>query len=640
MRTRFVKLIERWLSPDPTRLIARRPRLTLQALEGREVPSGNPLARDDAYSLHQGAASTVLGSVLANDEGGTVALRGYVTTPATLGTTFAFGSYGASVRYKPRAGTIAADGTITSAFVGTDTFQYVLKEGGYTSAPATGTIQVTNDAPVAATTDVTFSTGKNQSFHIGRATLLAAAGVTDADTADTVGVVTADGTKTNVVIATDAGGRAWLNWQTGFSYNPPPRNSDGTLFSGWDSFQVSFWDKAGFSEVVTVHVFVGSGTAPPVVTVGKTHDGAEWDPTTDAPENAAFQFTRTGSTAAALTVSFNVGGTATAPGDYQLAGGGVAFNAATGLWQATFAPGSATLDVQVVVKEDEAVDEGTETVTVSLAEPTGSMYHAPSLSPVSASIIEVVYGPSETVDVTGTTLVGYAGDGDDGTGEVGSFEIMPEPPATGGSSTVAAPPAPPAPPPTSANLKWADFEELNERRNPKFVALTAYGYDMPRKARLIPKEDTKGGQTTVTYTATYSAIDFKALFVGKSAVSGSWVLKGEQTPALLRHETLHLRIGEYVASKAKANMPELIGKGTSTNAVRKTAADDAKIASLNDLEAKLKTFRDKWEVIGKAVQNKYDDETKHGTLPTEQGDWESKSTEFADKILKDNGWTK
>ncbi len=236
---------------------AHRTRLTLQTLEGREVPSGNPVAHDDTFaSLHQGAPLTTLGSVLANDTGGAVPLKGYVTTPATAGTTFTFGSYGPNVRYKPRAGTIGSDGTITNAFVGTDSFQYVLKEGSYTSPPATATFAVTNTDPVANKTTFTFTAEKNKSFHIDTAALTGSDAAYDAD-GDTLGIVTADKTKTNTTITGTAGGRIWMNWVTGFSYNPP-----SSSFEGWDSFSYRLWDKAGFSDVVTAYVRVGDPTEP------------------------------------------------------------------------------------------------------------------------------------------------------------------------------------------------------------------------------------------------------------------------------------------------------------------------------------------------------------------------------------------
>ncbi len=381
MPFRFADLARRLFPRPAPRSTTRRPRLTLQSLEGRDVPSVNPVARDDAYSLHQGAASTVLGSVLANDEGGTVPLKGYVTAPATAGTTFAFNSFGASVRYKPKAGTIAADGTITNGFTGDDYFEYVLKQGAYTSPPATGTITVTNHAPVAATPSVVFQTGVNQSFHKDRATLLAAVGASDAD-GDTLGIVTADKAKTNVVIDTAAGGRAWLNWQTGFSYNPP-----SSTFTGWDSFQLRVWDKAGFSGIVTVHVWVGSGAAPdrPAVSVAKTHDAAEGGA---AGVAATFTFTRTGDKTNALTVNFDVDAdvdeAAEEGTDYEFEVNGVVLMSRT----ITFAAGSDTVVLTAVPKADNEFEE-TETIAVSISDPpAGTEYTAAIGNVVTADLTD------------------------------------------------------------------------------------------------------------------------------------------------------------------------------------------------------------------------------------------------------------
>jgi VCBS repeat-containing protein/predicted outer membrane repeat protein len=222
-----------------------------------------PETNDDTFTIHQGSPLTTLGSVLANDITGTVALKGYLETGASKGTTFTFGSYGASVRYKPRAGTIGTGGAITNGFTGTDTFTYVLKQGTYTSPSATGTITVTNAAPTVVQRDQYFATARNVSFHVNKASLLAGVSASDSD-ADAIGPAMASMTHTNVSFATREGGTVWLNWTTGFSYSPPPRPSPtAPLFEGWDSFEYRVWDKAGFSEVVTVHVAVGE--VPPIV---------------------------------------------------------------------------------------------------------------------------------------------------------------------------------------------------------------------------------------------------------------------------------------------------------------------------------------------------------------------------------------
>jgi len=177
------------------------------------------------------------------------------------------GDFGLQRPLQAEGGIIGVGGAITNGFTGTDTFTYTLKQGTYTSPAATGTITVQNTAPTVVQRDQYFATSKNVSFHVDKATLLGGVNAADADS-DAMGPATASMTHTNVSFATREGGRVWLNWTTGFSYNPPPRPSPGApLFEGWDSFEYRVWDKAGFSEIVTVHVAVGG--VPPIVMASK-----------------------------------------------------------------------------------------------------------------------------------------------------------------------------------------------------------------------------------------------------------------------------------------------------------------------------------------------------------------------------------
>ncbi len=363
-----VALLQRVVTrPTPTRPIACRTRLGVHSLEGRDVPAGNPTAvADTLASIHQGAPLTARGSVLTNDDpdGVTTPLKGYLSSPVTTtnGGIVGFNGYGSNVAYKPRAGRIGDGGVIANGFTGIDSFKYVLKQGEYTSPAATVTIEVLNDAPTVATTDVTFSTGKNQSFHVNRATLTAAAGASDINDEDTIGVATADGTRTNVVVPTAAGGKAYLNWQTGFSYNPP-----SATFTGWDSFRVSFWDKAGFSEVVTVHVYVGSGAAPelPSVTVAKVADAAE-----AGLVGGRFAFTRTGSLDDNLVVNYAIDPSSTASAaDYTLTPEqAVVPYAPTVL---VIPAGQATAYLRVTPKADNLVESPNDVLAVSVTTGTG-----------------------------------------------------------------------------------------------------------------------------------------------------------------------------------------------------------------------------------------------------------------------------
>jgi Cadherin-like domain/Bacterial Ig domain/Calx-beta domain len=92
----------------------------------------------------------------------------------------------------------------------------------------------------------------------------------------------------------------------------------------------------------------------------------------DTAENGAdglFEFARTGSTSAALTVNITVGGTATNGTDYTAIGSTI-----------TFAAGSSTADLSVVPLADNLV-EGNETVTVELASGAGYTFAPPLTTP-------------------------------------------------------------------------------------------------------------------------------------------------------------------------------------------------------------------------------------------------------------------
>ncbi len=250
VRTLVRRFLPTQIAP-PSQLNKRK--LRLESLDDRIVPSGNPVANPDSFTIQQSAALTTLGSVLANDIGGTVPLKGYLDSPATAGTTFAFGSFGAAVRYKPAAGKIGPGGVLANAFVGTDSFTYTLKQGSYTSPTASGTITVANEVPSVAGTQLFFGTARNQSFRVPLANLLSQTGAADAD-GDALWVVDAAGTRTNYDFATAAGGRVWMSAQNAISYNPP-----SSSFQGYDTFDIRFWDKAALTQVVSIRVKVGDG---------------------------------------------------------------------------------------------------------------------------------------------------------------------------------------------------------------------------------------------------------------------------------------------------------------------------------------------------------------------------------------------
>ena len=109
----------------------------------------------------------------------------------------------------------------------------------------------------------------------------------------------------------------------------------------------------------------------PVITVTAT-DATAGEPGS-GQGTGTFTFSRTGSTAAALTVNFTVGGTATSGSDYTAIGTSCGFTA-----------GSATATETVSVLDDNLV-EGNETVVVTLAAGTGYTVGSPSAATVTIS---------------------------------------------------------------------------------------------------------------------------------------------------------------------------------------------------------------------------------------------------------------
>ncbi|MBX9625314.1 MAG: hypothetical protein K2X82_16020 [Gemmataceae bacterium] len=132
--------------------------------------------------------------------------------------------------------------------------------------------------------------------------------------------------------------------------------------------------------------FYDNDSGRPVVTVAKISDAAE------GGANGVFRFTRTGSTAASLTVNYTV--PTIGP---QLATPGDDYKALSG--QVTFLPGSPTADVQLTAYDDRGPDPG-ETVDVNFR--SGAEYTAGALA--SASVLIADADPPAN-----TAHVGFAG---------------------------------------------------------------------------------------------------------------------------------------------------------------------------------------------------------------------------------------
>jgi hypothetical protein len=110
-------------------------------------------------------------------------------------------------------------------------------------------------------------------------------------------------------------------------------------------------------------------SAPPTLVTVSATDATAGEPGSGQGPGT-FTFSRTGSTAAPLTVNFTVGGTATGGTDYTSMGTTVAFLAGSG---------TATATVNVI---DDSLVEGAETVVVTLAAGTGYSVGSPAAATV------------------------------------------------------------------------------------------------------------------------------------------------------------------------------------------------------------------------------------------------------------------
>jgi hypothetical protein len=145
---------------------------------------------------------------------------------------------------------------------------------------------------------------------------------------------------------------------------------------------------------------------------------------------------------------------------------------------------------------------------------------------------------------------------------------------------------------------------------------------------------TKCNEVCKNVEARFEGRTLKAVFDPKN----SWVVKGAETPELLAHERLHLKIAEYIAQKATAKVAGLVGKGEACNANGATAETEAKNKARNDLNKQFNDLYAKWTAIDKAATEAYDNYTGHGQCPDCQADWAMNWQNYVDAILASNGW--
>ncbi len=134
-------------------------------------------------------------------------------------------------------------------------------------------------------------------------------------------------------------------------------------------------------EVVTRDV--GLIYLSPVISVTKLNDA------TEGGTDGTFEFARTGDRSSSLTLTYTIGGTATSGTDYTALSG-----------QVTFAPGSATADVDVSAIDNVKFDSSR---TVSVTLPSGAGYTVGGASSATMNIIDDEATPDYWVGLTGAS---------------------------------------------------------------------------------------------------------------------------------------------------------------------------------------------------------------------------------------------
>lgn len=124
-------------------------------------------------------------------------------------------------------------------------------------------------------------------------------------------------------------------------------------------------------------------------------------------------------------------------------------------------------------------------------------------------------------------------------------------------------------------------------------------------------ETNRPTRTGTTYTATVGTLTTYAVMDRNT----SWMRPGPgdpDYPRLLNHEQKHLDLAQAFAKKLKRVLEGLVGTGTTP------------AAAVADLKAKMdQAYKDVEKEWGE-VDKKYDEETKHGTDPAKQQEWDQK----------------
>jgi RHS repeat-associated protein len=190
--------------------------------------------------------------------------------------------------------------------------------------------------------------------------------------------------------------------------------------------------------------------------------------------------------------------------------------------------------------------------------------------------------------------------------------------------------------PKSADLTWEHYRKLDPPQ--EYDAVTGYRLENSYKRQFTV---TRLSKTCDQWTAIVEARATMPRFWVEFNPATSYVVKGQDTPELLEHERLHLRMAEYIAEKALANLdPQLVGRGIAVNADQQKAVDEAGTIASDELHEKWTAYVRRWAGIDGAVHKDHDDITKHGQLPMSQKEYADNWRDVVHFILGTEGWIK
>lgn len=233
------------------------------------LPAATPLAVEDSYSLTQGTTLTIAApGVLGNDTLNSATIASFGPSSGAEVTTLgnpAPTANGGSLR-------LSADGGFTytpaPAFVGTDTFKYVIRNAGGSSSAS---VAIVIRAAQMTAVDDSYTADPDRTFDVP------APGVLTNDTLAGGRIVSfgpTTGTEQTSLVTTTRtvrDGTIALRQDGSFTYTPPPGYDDGyggsRPFIGSDSFRYVIRSESGSSTAaVTIDVDIQTGGADFVVT--------------------------------------------------------------------------------------------------------------------------------------------------------------------------------------------------------------------------------------------------------------------------------------------------------------------------------------------------------------------------------------